>query len=216
MNNIKGLIAALALAVTGSVNAGVLTFELDHEFSGAVAPSGTGPWLTATFDDNGSAGTVTLSLEANLSSGEFIDNFYFNLDPNLHPINDLSISTPYAPELSGWVRGPDCCKADGDGFYDVQLNFYNSGANRFDATDIVTVYLIGNGITASSFDYLSAPGGGKGPFLAASHVQGTGAGNQDSGWIAPSNGTTQIPAPASMLLLGIGLLGLGFARKNRV
>src|SRR5688572_18691455 len=65
-----------------SARAGVLTYALDTEYTGAAPPAGGGPWLTATFED-GPAGTVTFTLSADLAPGEFVHRVMFNLDPSL-------------------------------------------------------------------------------------------------------------------------------------
>jgi len=71
-------------------------------------------------------------------------------------------------------------------------------------------------LDALSFFHFSHPGGGHGPFTSAAHVQNTGGG-EDSGWITDgTNGSSDIPEPASAVLLLMGALGLlGYRYRHR-
>ena len=179
----------------------VVSFESSIEFSGAAPPAGAAPWLSATFDDGGSAGSVTLTLTAvNLTGTEFVTDWLFNLDPNLDP-TELTFSLSGDPNTRGFsdpnIRTEtDKYKPDGDGKFDIEIAFAPSGGPgvQFDAGD-VAVFTVGgiSSLTAGSFDHLSAPApGGHGPFPTAAHVQGIG---DDSGWVT-------VPEPAALLLLG--------------
>ncbi|HMQ16165.1 MAG TPA: hypothetical protein PKC49_09345, partial [Phycisphaerae bacterium] len=159
----SGSLCALACAVAG--HAAIIKFELSIEFSGATPPAGAAPWLTATFDDGGTPGSVDLTLETtNLVSNEFVFSWLFNLDPVLDPTS-LSFS---APSKTGAFTDPvintgvDAFMADGDGKFDIEVVFNSAGgpANRFGAGDSVKYTITGiAGLTAASFDFLSAPAG---------------------------------------------------------
>lgn len=195
-----------------------LTLNFDFEFSGGSDPVGTAPWVVATFDDGDTLGSVSLTIDASgLSASEFIGSTYFNLDPSLDPTSLAFTRTggtgPSAAQTS-ISTGTNAFKADGDGLYDILFDFPpppGSGGAKFEAGEAVTYDITGiASLAASSFDFLSAPDGGHGPFTAAAHVQGINA-DPDSGWIAPS----VVPVPAAVWLFGSGLLGLiGVARKK--
>lgn len=202
----------LLLFASAAANATVISYDLDMEFSGATAPAGSGPWLTATFDDSDTAGSVMLTLESNISDPQgFISAFYFNFDPTLNAAL-IGIGAGTDTGWSSFLRGNDCCQADGSGEYDGVIRWDNGD---FGGTDIFQFEFVMAGLTADMFDYLNTPVGGNGLFNVAAHVQGLGTDGEDSGWIGGTGTTTSVPAPASLLLMGLGLLGLGAGRLTR-
>src|SRR5262245_36909390 len=86
--------ALLAITMGSQASATLITFGLTAEYSNAADPAGPKPWATATFDDGGGSGSVTLTLNAkNLTASEFISEWDFNLDPTLDP-SKLVFSAP--------------------------------------------------------------------------------------------------------------------------
>jgi hypothetical protein len=220
------LAGATVIAVTSTVNAGMMTIELDHEFSGATAPaSATTPWVTATFDDGGSAGTVTLTIAAvNLTGSEKIGEFYFNFNPS-KSLTGLTISQNALPagQPVGTILTPtlDKYKADGDGLYDFKVTFPGGPpAATFSDNKLAVFTISQTGLLYSDFKFESKPDGGHGPFYAAAHIQSIGPTGALSGWIAPTFPPVDInqepvPEPSSIVLLGIGGLGLfGWRRRK--
>jgi len=199
-----------------------LIIPLNFEYSGGTPPSGSTPWITATFDSiQSDTDTVRLTMEAdNLIGSEFISKWYFNLNPALDP-NDIVADNFSFTRVSGagLEKGIDAFKAGPDGMFDLLFDFPipNGGsADRFEGGDKVALDLtLAGGLVPSDFNFLSAPGnesGDKGPFLSAAHIQSIGGG---SGWIAPNPNPNPVPEPASMLLVSAGLIGLaGFGRRR--
>ncbi len=206
-------VVVCALLTLSSVASGaVVSFDLSTEFSGATPPVGASPWLNATFDDEGSSGSVILTLTTtNLTDTEFVSEWMFNLDPGLDPA-DLDFSSPTTTggfDDPGIGKVADAFKADGAGYFDIKMNFATGGGldARFGVGDAVEYTITGiDSLTAGSFDFLCTPAG-HGPFPTAAHVQGIG-GDEDSGW-------TTAPEPASaVLLLSGGVLAI-FRRRRR-
>jgi hypothetical protein len=196
--------------------------NLTTEFSGGTPPAGSTPWATATIDDSfGDANTVRLTMSAqNLTGTEFISSWHFNLNPALNPTQLTFNQVSSGATVTSVETGVDAFQADGDGRFDIRFNFQTSaGAGRLNDNETV-VYDISytSALTASAFDFGSAPGGGNGTFRSAAHVQSIGLNGQDSGWIGdgvsppPPSG---VPEPTSLLLVGLGIAGLGASALKR-
>lgn len=174
-------------------------------FSGTTPP-GTSPWIDAFFHDV-SPGTVELTVTApGLASGEFLNEFFLNLNPGFMPTNlvftKLSTTGTFTDPVI--TKGVDAFQADGDGKYDVDFSFGTATAARFEAGESIKYQITGiAGLVALDFNYPSAPMGGHGPFLSAVHVAGFG--NGDSAWIAP----VPEPTTAALFCLAMGILGGG-------
>lgn len=188
-----------------------VTLDLDEKFSGS-EPKGAEPWISAGISQQG-ADSVLLTLTSGLVDREFMSLFSLNLDP-LFDSDLLSLSWVSGVKAIGWDTGNNLFKMDGDGYYDLLLSFDTSnkkGSDRFGAGD-TSQYLISGISGLSPLDFLYVDNGGKkGDFYSAAHIQGIGRKADDSGWIGADGygNTSSVPEPATILLLGAALLGLG-------
>lgn len=208
----RTVVVCVLLVLSSVASGAMVSFDLSVEFSGATPPVGAAPWLNATFDDEGSAGSVILTLTTpGLTDLEFVSNWVFNLDTALDP-TALVFSAPNktgsfdAPAIS---TGVDDFKADGAGYFDIKMDFSTGGGldARFGVGDTVEYAITGiDSLTANSFNFLSAFAVAHGPFPTAAHVQSIAGDEEDSGW-------TTVPEPATLSLLAIG--GCLLIRRRR-
>ncbi|MCK5508855.1 MAG: PEP-CTERM sorting domain-containing protein [Desulfobacterales bacterium] len=222
-----------------------LTFDLDIEFSGADEPQGEQPpsWLTASFDDGNTPGTVTLTMTAtNLMNAEHIKEWYFNFESDYINVNLLSIIHDSGIAATTVYQSPDPnatkpeYKADGDGLFDLYFDFQNTFGVDDTAVYIISDNLDNGVITVESFNLASEPenpetSNPKPGYFSAAHIGGIydplfkdEYGNEvpnnteGSGWIGDGDGGwphQSIPEPATMLLLGSGLIGIAVSGKKR-
>ena len=203
-------VVVVVLLFTSNVAATIVPFDMTVIYEGTGVPTNPPPWLNATFDDGGSAGTVDLTISAPglVENGEKVAGVYFNLDPALDP-TQLVFSAPIKTgqfEDPGINLGIDSFKADGDGYYDIRIDFDQDGWKKaFNGGEAVEYTITLASLTANSFDFISAPDGGAGEYETAAHLIGLADG--DSAWIT-------IPEPTTICLLGLGGLGLLRRRKS--
>jgi hypothetical protein len=192
-------------------NSHALSFDLDETFNGA-SPSGSGPWLNATFVNSG-PDQVTLTLTANLGSSEFISDVTINLD-QLLPLTIGTITGPSVGTSVDQSSNGEMVTGGGNAGkgFDIKISFnVSNSSDRFDGSDSVSIPFSGVGLTDLSFDVLNRIKTGKneidGKLNIAAHVQGIALGK--SGAITSGPPATSVPDGGSALgLLGIGLAAL--------
>lgn len=198
--------------------AGTITHDYSISF-GEAPPVGPAPYASATFDDGGSAGTVTLTIDVAATVGDAdLIALYYNLDPSLD-LSSLAIvrtggDGPVAGDIDIFT-GVDAFMADGDGMYDILIDMPPPKGNqskRFQAGETLIFAISGiPTLVASDFDLFSSPppgGGGAGPFLSVARFLSTGASADDSDWVGA------VPEPSTLMLLGLGSLALIVRRRG--
>ena len=204
-----------------AIDSGIV-YNFNSVFSGTINPGGPAPWLTATFQNDGSAGVLLTISGAGLAGSEKLDSAYFNINPVLSAsIPNLTFSLQSAssglaqPQIS---KGEDGFQADGDGKYDMKFAF-STGQGSFVNGDSITYLVSGiTGLTADDFAYESTSSGGHGPFYAAAHILGISP-NNSSAWVEPSAGPipliSMMPEPAAFGVAAAALAAVVTLRRKK-
>jgi hypothetical protein len=225
----------LGLAVSQPASAVIVSSTLNTDFSGTLDATG---FPTISINDNDGTGAVHVILNnTGLAPADaFTSDWWFNFSGDATQLTFSNFTTSGG---DGVLLPPDidtcnnCTDAqfrpDGDGFFDVWLEFSTSGAGggvqRFEAGEIVEFDITLAGITADNFNLQSIDGPGdtsNDHWCAATHAQGLPddpgegsdfLGGQCDRFPPAGNGA---PEPGTLLLLGATALGAGLVGRRRM
>ncbi len=189
--------------------ASVVTFNFDTLYSGS-SPRETGPWGSLSFEDV--AGGVLLTISTtDLGSSEFISDIYFNYNP-AKSLSKLKIQYIDGVRPLGYAAKKDSEKAGPVHTFDIDIVYPTAHSRNRLNDDSTTQLLISSvaGLQADDFDYYTERDGNS--YYAAAHLQAI-CGTR-SAWIAADPPIAVAPEPASMFLMGIGLVS-AVAMKRR-
>jgi hypothetical protein len=233
---LKKLLAATAVSLAlaaPSVQAATITYNFTNVFENAdganLSPS-TSPYAVLKLTDV--TGGVELLFKSSLeASTQFIGGLWLNLVNDTLPTNgtgseplvvnpaDVSLAAG-AFALPGVKAQANAFSADGAGLFDLEVDFAQAAADRFNGTtDEVRIFFAGLGSGSfSAFSQCNQNGGpGNCPKGAAIHIQGIGE-RGSSVWASGEGGRppAEIPIPAAAWLLGAGLLSMGAIGRRRL
>jgi hypothetical protein len=206
MKRIMTLAIVLLGIVAFSVPANALPVNLSNVFSGTINAAGPYAQVTLTQVTNGVQFDVTNLTAGNLEGGSSkLFEFSFNYK------GSATLTHPTDP--TGWVINgytSDAYKADGDGSFD----FLVAGIGEtFLGTGNTLTFTIAGDTNVNNFIDDSV-GGDKGAFKFAAHIGSLANPAGGSAWVGDGTGVT-LPEPGTMILLGLGLLGLGIVVRKR-
>lgn len=203
------MFTVVALASAMTAQADPVTFVLGGaDFSGPTA--NTGGDITVHIQNI--AGGVRITVTNNLvDPGAFLSALYLNTSvaPLAAALGTCVSCAATNGQTMTFNFGSDAFQADGDGRYDILIDFSTMAADRLLAGEVIIFDITSTtvGFTSDSFLVFSAPGGGNGPFRAAAHIQSLPDGQSDF--------ISEVPEPTSMILLGTGLATLAAGLRKR-
>ncbi len=239
MNITKRLFAALACVAAllpGAAGAATVGYSFSQLVNFAGTPGGSAPWLDLVISDTATAGTVSVTITANLTGVQTLTGLWLStsaagtLTSGLTTANGTgSGESPQAfaaynaapsntqSGVSGSQNLNPIPVAQG-GSYNILFRFQNNASAAFQGTETRTFDLIGgasSGLTAQSFVMLAGQTSGgqpsPRPYALASFTNFGGTGGSGVGYVASVSPVPE-PGTLALMLAGAGILALRLRR----
>ena len=216
--NVRRLVTCLVIFLIVGFGSALATKADTVTYQLNVGPTlGPGSYGTVKLTLNGSGGIdvdITLTNGAIINGGQACSicfNSSLTPDPNI----TISGNTLHYDLISGT---PGTLHADGFGNYEYGLNYTGAGSGG-GCTQCVghVVFTVSKtvGTFGSVFDLVAnSTGGGAASPFAVDIVINQGTAQQATGYVGTNFSTSPVPEPATMFLLGTGLIGIA-ARLRR-
>ncbi len=223
--------AALVMAAAPSVQGATLAFEVDRAFRDTAPAHVDAPWVRAVFDERNEPGSALLTpARGRVSEQVRLTDWYFRFESSTGPLTGSRVEPPdpmgdESEPLSRGKRTPfqagdPALRFHRDRPADILSGVRQQGQGRFGSGNRSIFEILGDCIRASSFDHLGSERR-RPSFFEPGRIQEILEGSNPGGWMRnhgwngnPAQGTPA-PEPATMLLVGAGMLMLGGWVRNR-
>jgi len=198
-----GLVAAASLPTYATPISA--TIDLGTVLSGGTAPTGSAPWLSATFTSNTGTNIGTLVLTSHLNGADFVGGpnlgWGFFLNAGISSINCSSGNCADNALSGGSYNSGQLGK-------NWNLSFEWLAGDRLVSGD-TTVYDITFSSVLTDSPFVVNPDPRAKGWASVAHVQNIGR-SSNSGWIV-GNGQliTNVPEPSALGMFGLGALLIG-------